>query len=536
MSMAVRDLQALFGVGVTGTLTDGQLLERFVARREGAVFEAIIHRHGPMVWGVCRRVLRDHHDAEDAFQATFLVLARKAASIAYREKLGNWLYGVAYQTARKARAVRAKRRGREDQVPDMPEPTVVPHDQRDDLAESLDRELSRLPEKYRIPIVLCELEGKTHKEVAGQLGVPIGTVSSRLSRARALLARRLSRPGMTLSGGSLAMLMAQESASASMPTRLIGSTARAASLFAVGEAATAGAVSAGVAALSGEVLKMMLLSKIKVMTGMLLVVSALAVSGTDLAYRAQAEGPSQDERATPTIGVAGRQATVYPTVYAGRQDTEAAQKDDLQRLIDEKKEELRQLIAKQKGEGIAVVDLDIEYPTTTERGSAVGILLDGRGDILSAYAPLKGATRVRVTFGDGRILEGRPASGDEATGLALVKLLASKGLPPASGAVAKSVSVGQQLTVPSKLSRGSRPVSHPIVVATGRGVQLGEGRSLGGLIQIDRRGEPGTPLLDRDGGLVGIVIHTPSDSSSMGFAVPAGRALAAYAKLRAEER
>src|SRR5262249_35794820 len=151
-----------------------------------------------------------------------------------------------------------------------------------------------------------------------------------------------------------------------------------------------------------------------------------------------------------------------------------------------------------------------------------------------ASAPLKGATRVRVTFGDGRILEGRPASGDEATGLTLVKLQVSKDLPPASGAVAKPVSAGQRLTLPCKLSQGSRPWSNPIVVATGRGVQLGEGRSLGGLIQIDRRGEPGAPLLDRDGGLVGIMIDTPSDSLSMGFAVPAERALAAYAKLGRE--
>ncbi len=103
MDAVVRDLQTLFGPGVLGTLSDGQLLDRFLDRREGAVFEAIIRRHGPMVWGVCRRILRDHHDAEDAFQATFLVLARKAASIMPREKLGNWLYGVAYQTAMKAR-------------------------------------------------------------------------------------------------------------------------------------------------------------------------------------------------------------------------------------------------------------------------------------------------------------------------------------------------------------------------------------------------------------------------------------------------
>jgi RNA polymerase sigma factor (sigma-70 family) len=182
---AVRDLQTLFGMGVMGALSDGQLLDHFVERREGAAFEAIVHRHGPMVWNVCRRVLRDHHDAEDAFQATFLVLARRAASVMPREKLGNWLYGVAYQTATKARAMRAKRRMREGQVPDMPEPMAEPDDLRDDLAESLDRELSHLPEKYRTPIILCDLEGWTHWEAASRLGWPISTVSSRLSRAKA---------------------------------------------------------------------------------------------------------------------------------------------------------------------------------------------------------------------------------------------------------------------------------------------------------------------------------------------------------------
>jgi RNA polymerase sigma factor (sigma-70 family) len=182
--ISFRDLQTLFSCGTVGGLSDEQLLDRFVAQREEAIFEEIIQRHGTMVWGVCRRVLRDHHDAEDAFQATFLVLARKAASVRPREKLGNWLYGVAYQTAMKARATTSRRRAREKQVPDMPEPMVVPHDLQDALAESLDRELSRLPEKYRIPIVLCELEGMTHKEAADQLGWPTGTVSGRLSRAR----------------------------------------------------------------------------------------------------------------------------------------------------------------------------------------------------------------------------------------------------------------------------------------------------------------------------------------------------------------
>ena len=126
MNAAAGDLQTLFDVGTFGGFSDGQLLDRFVARREEAAFEAIVHRHGPMVWGVCRRVLRDHHDAEDAFQATFLVLARRAASVVPREKVGNWLYGVAYQTAMKARATRAKRRVREGQVPDTAGAEAVP--------------------------------------------------------------------------------------------------------------------------------------------------------------------------------------------------------------------------------------------------------------------------------------------------------------------------------------------------------------------------------------------------------------------------
>jgi RNA polymerase sigma factor (sigma-70 family) len=293
MDAAIRDLQTLFDLGVLGALSDGQLLGRFVERREEAVFEAIMRRHGPMVWGVCRRVLRDHHDAEDAFQATFLVLARKSAAIVPREKLGNWLYGVAYQTAMKARSQRTKRRGREAQSSDMPEPIAPPHEPRAELAESLDRELSRLPEKYRISIVLCDLEGRNHREAADQLGWPVGTVSSRLSRARAMLAQRLSRRGVTLSAGSLAALLAQESASAGMPTRLSGHTVQAARLFAAGGAATAGMVPAQVAALTGEVMKVMLLSKIKI-AAMALAASALVAGGTSLAYQtlAPSQGPA----------------------------------------------------------------------------------------------------------------------------------------------------------------------------------------------------------------------------------------------------
>src|SRR5262245_53789525 len=198
-------------------MTDGQLLADYVNRRDETALAAVVRRHGPMVWGVCRRVLPDYHDAEDAFQATFLVLVRRAAAIASPELLANWLHGVAHQTALKARATTAKRRARERQLTRMPEPAATEPDLWPDLQPLLDQELSRLPDMYRVAIVLCELEGKTRKEAAGQLGVPEGTLAARLARGRALLAKRLARHGLAVSGGSLAAVLAPNASSAGAP-------------------------------------------------------------------------------------------------------------------------------------------------------------------------------------------------------------------------------------------------------------------------------------------------------------------------------
>src|SRR5215472_9372202 len=217
MHAAMRELGTLFNEGAVGMLSDGQLLDRFVERRDASAFEAIVERYGPLVWGVCRRVLRDHHDAEDAFQATFVVLARKAASVMPREKLGNWLYGVAFQTAMKARATRAKRWVRERPAGEMTEPAAVADEHADELLSRLDREVARLPEKYRLPIILCELENKTHRQAAAQFGWPVGTVSGRLSRAKAMLASRLSRRDATLTVGALGGLLAADLAQAGVP-------------------------------------------------------------------------------------------------------------------------------------------------------------------------------------------------------------------------------------------------------------------------------------------------------------------------------
>ncbi len=276
-------------------LTDGQLLEGYISRRDEAALAALVQRHGPMVWGVCRRVLSNYHDAEDAFQATFLVLVRRAASIASPELLANWLYGVAHQTAMKARATVAKRKVRERQVTEMPEPAVVKQELWNDLQPLLDQELSRLPDIYRVVIVLCDLEGKTRKEAARHLGLPQGTVGSRLARARVLLTKRLTQRGVILSGGALAAVLAQNVASAGVPDSVVSSTISAASFFAAGQAAAAGPVSVKVAALIEGVLKAMMMSKLKAVVAVVLVLGFIVTGATVLCCRtaaAQSDKPA----------------------------------------------------------------------------------------------------------------------------------------------------------------------------------------------------------------------------------------------------
>jgi RNA polymerase sigma factor (sigma-70 family) len=267
-----------------GELTDAQLLARFVAGREEDAFAALVRRHGPMVLGVCRRVLGHAHDAEDAFQAVFLVLARKAKSVVRREALAGFLYRVAFRTALRARARTARRRATERQVDTMPHPPVAPAEAQDWRA-LLDRELSLLPPKYQAAVVLCDLQGKTRRQAARQLGLSEGTLSSRLARARQLLGRRLARAGVSLPAAALALVWAEE-ASAVVPARLVGTTVRAAVLVAAGKAA---AVTTPAAALMKEVLQAMLLTKLKLVVAAVFVAGALGAGG--LVYRASAQAP-----------------------------------------------------------------------------------------------------------------------------------------------------------------------------------------------------------------------------------------------------
>jgi RNA polymerase sigma factor (sigma-70 family) len=272
-------------------LTDAQLLDCFIARREENAFAALVRRHGPMVLSVCRRVLRNVHDAEDAFQATFLVLVRKAASVVPRRLVGNWLYGVAYRTALKAKSTNARRRVKEGQVAAMPGQSVLENPIWHDLQPLLDRELSRLPETSRTLVVLCDLEGKSRREAARQLGLAEGTVSSRLARARTLLARRLGGRGVALTGATLTALLARNAASACVPAPLLLKTIQAAVGVAAGQAAT-GVVSAKVAALMEGVLQSMFLAKLKIVGVLLLAASVVCLGISGLSNPALADKPA----------------------------------------------------------------------------------------------------------------------------------------------------------------------------------------------------------------------------------------------------
>jgi len=258
-----------------GGLTDGQLLARLVASRDEDSFASLVRRHGPMVLGVCRRLLRHVHDAEDAFQATFLVLARKAGSVVKGESVGCWLYGVAYRTALEAAAINARRRARERPVMDMPHSEVAPAGAMD-WKPVLDCELNRLSTVHRTAIVLCDLEGRPRQEAARLLGVPTGTLASRLDRARKLLARRLSARGVTLSAAAFAGLMAAEAASAPVPTALVNSTARLAALVAAGHLAAA--PTSAVFLMKG-VMQAMLMQKLRLAVGAFMVMAALGAAG-----------------------------------------------------------------------------------------------------------------------------------------------------------------------------------------------------------------------------------------------------------------
>ena len=282
----LRPLQTLFSVGSVGGMTDGQLLEEFLSRREEgaeAAFAALVALHGPMVWNVCQSVLPDAHAAEDAFQATFLILVRKAGSIRHRDTLGAWLYGVARRVAVRAKRDATRRQRHEGQGTKMEAASRAAGDpSRREQLEVLHQELDRLPEKYRTAVILCHLEGRTHAEAARLLKCPTGTVSVRVARARELLRGRLTRRGLALPAALAGMALLPEAArAAAIPSGLAESTIKAAMRVAAGKTTAAGLVPVAVAQLTEGVIKTMFMTKLAV-TASGVLVAGIATAGVGL--------------------------------------------------------------------------------------------------------------------------------------------------------------------------------------------------------------------------------------------------------------
>jgi RNA polymerase sigma factor (sigma-70 family) len=265
------------------SLTDIQLLDEFRANKNQTAFAVLVKRHGPMVWGVCHHVLQHHQDEEDAFQATFLVLARKAASIRKKKALASWLHGVAYRMAMNAKRSAARRRIHEEQAKTTRRQDAAWELGWREVQAVIDEEIEGLPEKYRAVFIVCCLEGIGRAEAGCQLGLKEGTVSSRLDQARKLLQRRLARRGVTLSSVLGAIAVSQNAATAVVSPALVNGTVRAAPFFAACKATSA--ISANVARLAEGAMKTMFASKMKSAIALMLAVSLVTGAGA-LAHQA----------------------------------------------------------------------------------------------------------------------------------------------------------------------------------------------------------------------------------------------------------
>ena len=299
---ALRQIHRLFDTGTVAGLTDGQLIERFVSTRDESAFTALVGRHGPMVLAVCRTVLRDSPEVEDAFQATFLVLIRRAGTIWRRDAVGGWLHRVAHRVAVQASLDRSRKNSLTGQVDDLSALVARDETSRDeDWRVPLHEEVARLPERFRLPVVLCYLEGKTHAQAAFELRSGEATVRRRLAAARELLRSRLTRRGVAFASGGLFAALQRE-ASAAVPPCWIDALTQLAGRLAAGEAAVRVAVSAAPARLAETLVRSLVAGQIRNFATVAALVVAVGLVAPHLvpAGRAKA-GPGGPVRSTKTV-------------------------------------------------------------------------------------------------------------------------------------------------------------------------------------------------------------------------------------------
>lgn len=320
--IVLRQVRQLFSDGTLGGLGDGQLLERYLTNRDEMAFAALVDRHGPMVLGLCRRMLRDPPDVEDAFQATFLALARTGRAIRDRSLLGTWLYRVAFRVARDARARTLRRRSCERLVATPEAAGVSNSSEVLEEAAVLAQEMSRLPEKYRAPLILCYFEGRTHDQAALELSCPVGTVRSRLARGRDLLKKRLMRQGYV---PTAAVLGTRPAAPAGLCSEIVPWSLASATVDTVVRWSSATTIQVGTAAapvltLTEGVLTSMKLTQLK-WIALALVATGLAAGGAVAVSYPSAAMPSAGDSAAfapvPRAAEIQRKAASTPRILKG---------------------------------------------------------------------------------------------------------------------------------------------------------------------------------------------------------------------------
>jgi RNA polymerase sigma factor (sigma-70 family) len=310
LGATLRQINRLFAEGIVAGLSDAQLLQRFLRLKDAEAFEALVGRHGPMVLSVCRGILRDPHDVEDAFQATFLVLVKKGGTIRGRDALAGWLYQVAHRVAIQANTAVARRRALERQVRQMAVANSTNEGTASgELLAALHEEIALLPERYRLAVVHCDLEGMTQAQAAGQLHWSERTIHTRLAEGRARLKRRLARRGLTLGAATLGAVFVRESRAA-VPLAWSEATVRAA-LATMNHTMTAGIVSAAAQELAQEVFKVMLLQKLTVVSATLLAAGLIAY-GASAALVLREQEPAKTTVAGPASTVQGKTDTTAP--------------------------------------------------------------------------------------------------------------------------------------------------------------------------------------------------------------------------------
>jgi RNA polymerase sigma factor (sigma-70 family) len=295
----LHHVRHLIGSVSAAALTDGQLLERFLAHRDETAVEMLVRRYGPLVFGVCRRVLHNAHTAEDVFQATFLVLIRKAPSLDRGKPLGSWLYTVAYRLALRARANEFRRQRCEGQAAQTRPPTDGRATSPSDLVVALEEELHRLPERHRAPLVLCYLDGKTNDQAAQILGCPRGSMAARLALARERLRECLARRGFVAPAAGIAAALATGAVQAAVPLPLLDNTVRAALWFVREHACAPVVVSARAVALARGTFRAMVPNKLKVAGALLLAAALLGTGATMLLKAASQAGPPAQAGISP---------------------------------------------------------------------------------------------------------------------------------------------------------------------------------------------------------------------------------------------